>query len=118
MYEDARQWLTDDIGQLPQGMIRGRKIYHTQYYLNRNYQENIMKEFYNTQVDICERLKGIDFLGLFAPWNDHWNWAPMWMMDSLKDQLEMRAEFGKRFGFPEEIQNSLIRFYERYEPSS
>lgn len=75
-----------------------------------------MKEFYKTQVGICAILKDIDFLGLFAPWNDYWNWAPMWMMDSLKNYEEMRTEFLKITGFPEEITNSLIRFYERHEP--
>ncbi|MGD0804020.1 MAG: hypothetical protein ABSA11_08115 [Candidatus Bathyarchaeia archaeon] len=116
MYEDARPWLTEENESLPQSMIRGRRIYHTQYYLSRRFQDPRMREFYKAQVELCARLKGIDFLSLFQPWNAVWNWTPVWMMDSLKNFIEMRTEFMRSFGFPEEITNQLLRFYERHEP--
>lgn len=114
-YEDARPWLEEkNISNLV--LRNGRKVFVTESYITRLQSEDEIRGFYNTQLEIFYKNEEADFLGIFRPWSELWNWTPMWMLDSTEIYFELQREFRRRFGRSEMISNVIFRFHERHEP--
>jgi hypothetical protein len=115
-YEDAMPLLGEDKSVSHWVRSKGRKIFVTESYLTRPHTREDIREFYKTQLETFYKHEAADFLGMFQPWSEGWNWTPMWMMDSLEIYFEMQREFRRRFGRAEAISSAIFRFNERHEP--
>lgn len=115
-YEDAMPALGENKNVSNWVRRNGRKIFVTENYLTREHAREEIREFYKTQLETFYKHEAADFLGMFQPWSEGWNWTPMWMMDSIEIYFELQREFRRRFGRTEAISNAIYRFNERHEP--
>ena len=73
-----------------------------------------LKEHYKAAIQACEELEDVDFLGLFIPMNEHWNWTYIFRTNSLGKFREFRVVLEDLYGGrPESFTTSLWRFYEK-----
>ena len=75
-----------------------------------------LQEYYSEQCELFEGVEDEWFLGLYSPWTDEWNWAFLYMIDSLGRFYDLNHEFYKSHPRPESITLSIQRIYERFEP--
>jgi hypothetical protein len=76
-----------------------------------------LKEHYQAVKTACEGLAGVDFLGLFSPTNEAWNWVYLFKTESMGKHREISRETEELFGGrPEGFSSTLWRMYEKYDP--
>lgn len=78
-----------------------------------------LKKHHQAMEDGGENLDGVDFLGLFIPMNEYWNWSYFFKTESIGKYADIRRTTEMRYGGrPESFSSSLWRFYEKYNLSN
>lgn len=73
-----------------------------------------LKEHYETVKRACEGLDGVDFVGLYSPANEAWNWVYLFETESMGKHREISRETEELFGGrPEGFTSTLWRIYEK-----
>lgn len=76
-----------------------------------------LKEGYEIVKKTCEEEDGVEFMGLFSPYNERWNWVYMFKVDSWERFREADDKWTERLGGrPKQATNVIYRMYEKYEP--
>jgi len=72
-----------------------------------------LKEYYKVIKKTCEGKDGIEFLGLYRPLNEGWNWAHFLKTDNLDKWRELDKEINKKYvDVNYNVTNTMTRVYE------
>jgi len=72
-----------------------------------------LKEYYKVIKKACEGKDGIEFLGLYRPLNEGWNWAHFLKTDDLDKWRELDKEINKKnVDMNDNVTSTMTRMYE------
>lgn len=76
-----------------------------------------LKEDYDIAKKACNEVDGVNFMGLYGPVNERWNWAYIYEAESREKfwkAMEKTSEL--RGGRPKQVTNVIVRLYRKREP--
>ncbi|MCX6654295.1 MAG: hypothetical protein NTY03_04140 [Candidatus Bathyarchaeota archaeon] len=72
-----------------------------------------LKEYYEVIKKVCKEREGVEFLGLYRPLNDGWNWAYFIKTDNIDKWSELDNEINKLYvDVNDNVTKILTRIYE------
>ena len=79
-----------------------------------NKERNIgLKEYYEVIKKVCKEKEGIEFLGLYKPLNEGWNWAYFLKTDNLDKWRKLDNEINKLYAdMNDNVTSTMTRIFE------
>lgn len=76
-----------------------------------------LREHYEIVKKTCEEEDGVEFMGLFGPLNERWNWVYMFKAESFDRLREVSGKWDERYGGrPKQATNVIWKILIPYEP--
>jgi hypothetical protein len=76
---------------------------------------NGLKKHYEVVKQVSDELNGVEFLGLFKPKTEPWNWATFSRVNDLEAMVKLDHGVSEHYeGFNKNIINSITRLYDKY----
>jgi hypothetical protein len=70
-----------------------------------------LKEYYEVVKKACKGKDGVEFLGLYRPLNEGWNWVYFLKTDSLDKWRELDNEIAKYVDVYDNVTSTMTRIY-------